>query len=340
VQAVMTLVQRGDSILAIVPASVASRLAARLRSYVLRSKVAISEASDLAVASLTAANARRLAATPPSTIGECVTQSSRTLLRWWGADERYLLITPRAELAAPRAELATPRAELAAPRAELAAPRPEPATQRAELAAQRAEPATQRAELAAPRAELAAPRAELAAQRAELAAQRAELAMQPADPAAQRAELAPSVNPLGDLRWRRADIAAGVPQVYPETHELFVAQMLNIDLLGGISFDKGCYTGQEIIARTHYRGTIKRRMLRFTANCAVPAPGTRVLHAGSHCGEVVDACVAEPESGHSCELLAVVSLDRALEPLTLDGIADSDLTRVSLPYGIPQAAAA
>ena len=63
--------------------------------------------------------------------------------------------------------------------------------------------------------------------------------------------------------WERADIAAGLPQVYAATGEVFVAQMLNLDLLGAISFDKGCYTGQEVIARAHYRGRVKRRMQRW-----------------------------------------------------------------------------
>ena len=61
----------------------------------------------------------------------------------------------------------------------------------------------------------------------------------------------------------RADIAAGLPQVYAATSEAFVAQMLNLDLLGAIAFDKGCYTGQEVIARAHYRGRVKRRMQRW-----------------------------------------------------------------------------
>ena len=63
--------------------------------------------------------------------------------------------------------------------------------------------------------------------------------------------------------WERADIAAGLPQVYAATSEAFVAQMLNLDLLGAIAFDKGCYTGQEVIARAHYRGRVKRRMQRW-----------------------------------------------------------------------------
>lgn len=63
--------------------------------------------------------------------------------------------------------------------------------------------------------------------------------------------------------WRLADIRAGLPQVYAATSEAFVAQMLNLDLLDGISFTKGCYTGQEIIARTQHLGRIKRRLHRL-----------------------------------------------------------------------------
>jgi tRNA-modifying protein YgfZ len=63
--------------------------------------------------------------------------------------------------------------------------------------------------------------------------------------------------------WRQLDIAAGLPQVHRETTEAFVAQMLNLDLVEAIAFDKGCYTGQEVIARAHYRGRVKRRMQRF-----------------------------------------------------------------------------
>ena len=77
--------------------------------------------------------------------------------------------------------------------------------------------------------------------------------------------------------WKQTYLRAGLPQVYPETHEAFVAQMLNIDLLGGISFEKGCYTGQEIIARAHFRGTVKRRMFLFRTEGPRPAPGTRIL---------------------------------------------------------------
>ena len=74
------------------------------------------------------------------------------------------------------------------------------------------------------------------------------------------------------------DIAAGMPQVYTASSGMFVSQMLNLDCIGAISFDKGCYTGQEIIARTHYRGRMKRRMQRFVTVAPVELiPGQDVL---------------------------------------------------------------
>ena len=135
-----------------------------------------------------------------------------------------------------------------------------------------------------------------------------------------------------DADWRLADIRAGLPQVLPETHESFVAQMLNLDLVGGISFTKGCYTGQEIIARTHYRGAIKRRMLRFAADCPPPPPGTRVLEGEATAGEVVDA--AATDSG--CELLAVVSLAQKDAALTLADPFAAALQSLPLPYAVTE----
>lgn len=130
--------------------------------------------------------------------------------------------------------------------------------------------------------------------------------------------------------WHLDDIRAGLPQVYPQTHELFVAQMLNLDLLDGISFEKGCYTGQEIIARTHFRGTVKRRMLRFRANCEPPAPASRIVAEGAHAGDVVDA-IATPEG---CELLAVISLAQLGAALELDGVPDGKLERLGMEYRV------
>jgi tRNA-modifying protein YgfZ len=130
--------------------------------------------------------------------------------------------------------------------------------------------------------------------------------------------------------WRLAGIRAGLPQVYPETYETFVAQMLNLDLLGGVAFEKGCYTGQEIIARTHFRGAIKRRMFRFECASPSPAPGTRVLVGEQHAGEVVDAAATDA----GCELLAVVSLAQQDAELELESSRGARIQKLPLPYSL------
>ncbi|MFL6550641.1 MAG: YgfZ/GcvT domain-containing protein [Povalibacter sp.] len=131
-------------------------------------------------------------------------------------------------------------------------------------------------------------------------------------------------------QWHLDDLRAGLPQLHAATHEAFVAQMLNIDLLGGISFEKGCYTGQEIIARTHFRGSVKRRMLRFAASCPPPLPGTRVLSGASHAGDVVDA----EKTSTGCEMLAVISLTQQDAELGIDGFPRVRLERMPLPYEV------
>jgi folate-binding protein YgfZ len=107
--------------------------------------------------------------------------------------------------------------------------------------------------------------------------------------------------------WRAADIAAGLPTVTAATSGAFVAQMLNLDLLEGISFKKGCYTGQEVIARAHYRGRVKRRLQRFVtqAPASLQAGDTHVLPDGRSC-DVVTAI--ERDDGR-CEFLAVTTYD-------------------------------
>lgn len=92
--------------------------------------------------------------------------------------------------------------------------------------------------------------------------------------------------------WALAKILAGEATVYPETSEHFVAQMLDLDKLGGIDFKKGCYIGQEVIARAHYRGGVKRHLVRATSLSTVPMkPGTDIhaLDQETPVAEVVDA---------------------------------------------------
>lgn len=126
--------------------------------------------------------------------------------------------------------------------------------------------------------------------------------------------------------WRRADLQAGVPTVYAETRELFVPQMANLDALGGISFNKGCYTGQEIVARLHYLGRLKQRMFLLRSE-ATAQPGMPIYEAGGDgqsVGEVVDA-VAD---GNGTLLTAVLQLAHAgSEQLALGAVDGPRLGR-------------
>ncbi|HWM65269.1 MAG TPA: hypothetical protein VNO35_01685 [Steroidobacteraceae bacterium] len=106
--------------------------------------------------------------------------------------------------------------------------------------------------------------------------------------------------------WQRLEVAAGQPQVYAATSEEFVAQMLNLDALNAIAFDKGCYTGQEVIARAHYRGRVKRRMQRFVSRepCRLSPGDSGQLADGRTFKVVVAAQLADGR----CDFLAVAPM--------------------------------
>jgi folate-binding protein YgfZ len=107
--------------------------------------------------------------------------------------------------------------------------------------------------------------------------------------------------------WRLADIRAGLPQIYLATGETFVAQMLNLDLLDGISFSKGCYTGQEIIARTQHLGRIKRRLYRLRLPSGEWLTGQPIHLRDGRAGRLVEVV----RSGDGFEALAVLNVEPA-----------------------------
>ncbi len=138
----------------------------------------------------------------------------------------------------------------------------------------------------------------------------------------------------GDHReWRLLDILGGEPNVFSATSEQFVPQMLNLHWLDGISFNKGCYPGQEIVARTHYLGQLKRRLYLASASTPeTPAPATPIHAAGAEqaIGSVVDAA-AHPSGGQ--RLLAVLRIDAAeAEGLHLGAPDGPGLELLPLPY--------
>lgn len=120
--------------------------------------------------------------------------------------------------------------------------------------------------------------------------------------------------------WQRANLRAGIPEIGAAQSEQYTPHMLNLDRLDAISLDKGCYTGQEIVARTHYRGASKRRLRRYVAAAAV-AEGDDVMSGERKAGTVLNAIDAD--------LLAVVSLDLADAGVVAGGVT---LTPAPLPY--------
>ncbi|MDZ4325600.1 MAG: folate-binding protein YgfZ [Pseudomonas sp.] len=132
--------------------------------------------------------------------------------------------------------------------------------------------------------------------------------------------------------WLLGQIRAGIGQVMPSTRELFIPQMLNLQAIGGVSFKKGCYTGQEIVARMQYLGKLKRRLYRLKLDASdLPEPGTQLFAPthGSSIGEVVLAA----HTGQDIELLAVLQAEAAesgdVHLGTLEGPA---LHLLDLPY--------
>jgi folate-binding protein YgfZ len=138
--------------------------------------------------------------------------------------------------------------------------------------------------------------------------------------------------------WEAQDVQAGIPQVYIATRETFVSQMLNLDLLGAISFDKGCYTGQEVIARAHYRGRVKRRMQRWRgAGDALLRPGDAARGPDGRALVIVRAA-SSPSGGQ--EVLAVGNYSAAIDEAPASAGEDATVPRLEgplpLPYSLPE----
>ena len=146
--------------------------------------------------------------------------------------------------------------------------------------------------------------------------------------------LAPRSVPAGVEPWTLLEILAGVPAVHPETQEAFIPQMTNLQLLGGVSFRKGCYTGQEVVARTQHLGRLKRRMYRAHLDSGtLPRAGTP-LHCplageSQDAGRIVEAA-RHPDGGF--EVLAVVPMEYAREGTVYLGQDGPPLQFQPLPY--------
>lgn len=149
-------------------------------------------------------------------------------------------------------------------------------------------------------------------------------------------ELRKDALPVGALCWDWLDIREGIPYIVPETQDQFVPQMANLEVIGGVSFNKGCYPGQEIVARAQYLGKLKRRMFLANIQSATPPAPADELYStdteGQASGMIVNAAPS-PDGGY--DALAVIQVSSAeagdVHWKNLEGPA---LKLMPLPYSV------
>jgi folate-binding protein YgfZ len=141
----------------------------------------------------------------------------------------------------------------------------------------------------------------------------------------------------GPEAWDAANIRAGVPTILAATQEAFTPQMVNFELIGGVNFKKGCYPGQEIVARTHYRGGLKRRMaLAHFAGVEAPKPGDALYSTafGDQAAGQVANVAPSPTGGY--DALVVAQLESlGSGDLRLGSLTGPALQLRELPYEVP-----
>ena len=139
--------------------------------------------------------------------------------------------------------------------------------------------------------------------------------------------------------WQLQDIDAGIPWLNQHTSEHLIAQAINLDLIGGVSWTKGCYPGQEIVARLHYRGGINRRMVSARSSAeSKPVPGTEISCPdlpGNQTGTVVNS-VIDADCNQASMLISVPIKFINQENLLLSDTHPLELQIGRLPYSIPE----
>ncbi|WP_104204242.1 YgfZ/GcvT domain-containing protein [Billgrantia saliphila] len=143
-------------------------------------------------------------------------------------------------------------------------------------------------------------------------------------------QLSAQAVPVGNAVWRLHDIQAGIAWLTRAHYDALLPQMINWEALGGVSFKKGCYTGQEVVARAHFRGQVKKRLARAQLEGdRRPELGAAVIDEnGKSVGEVV---AAELDAYGQAEVLAVLTTREEIGPLSVD---DQAIKLLKLPYPI------
>jgi tRNA-modifying protein YgfZ len=149
--------------------------------------------------------------------------------------------------------------------------------------------------------------------------------------------------PMAD--WRRLEVLSGIARIEAASQELFVPQMINFELVGGVDFKKGCYPGQEVVARSQYLGKLKRRMFLGLGAGEVPAPGSDVHRPAPGSAEPVGQVVLAAPLTDGVRF--VVLFESTIQAVAPEGdaqpalqIGASPITRLPLPYPLPAPTAA
>jgi folate-binding protein YgfZ len=147
-------------------------------------------------------------------------------------------------------------------------------------------------------------------------------------------KLTAALQPVGSHVWRLAEIDGGIPHITAATQDQFVPQMINFELIGGVNFKKGCYPGQEIVARSQYLGKLKRRMLRASIETESAEPGMEVFSVTDPeqpCGMIVNA----ERAGQQIECLVEIKLAVVETEVRLGSANGPMLHFKNLPYSLP-----
>jgi folate-binding protein YgfZ len=143
-----------------------------------------------------------------------------------------------------------------------------------------------------------------------------------------------SITPAGTAAWQWLDVQCGIPLVTEATQDAFVAQMLNYELIGGVNFQKGCYPGQEIVARTQYLGKLKKRMYHVQGPANAEAKVGDDLYAPAFDDQAIGKLVTvTPAPNGGIEALAVMQIQAADEGQIFLGAPNGVKLRIAaLPY--------
>jgi folate-binding protein YgfZ len=150
-----------------------------------------------------------------------------------------------------------------------------------------------------------------------------------------RATAPASASSLLRSAWDRLEVRSGVARITVATAEAFVPQMVNLELTGGVDFQKGCYPGQEVVARSQYRGTLKRRMFLASCEHRAPPPGADVFHSDDPTQPAGKVVLSAPSP--SGDGAALIELKTALASTAGTLVADGLVLRLehTLPYQVP-----